>query len=407
MPSTDPSDIRILVIDKTAVLPHVRDRWRRVAEQGRFVVTLLAPREWIENGVRYRLDESRTDRLIPIAGRTLFTGAELRGVYLSGAVKAFRSSRPDVVVMMEESFAMFGLQAALLRRLFAPRAPLIFYCNLITSYSLPGYRLAPLYRWIARRVTPRAARALCVNERALAVLDASGFDVPARILFYGIDESRFVESDQQPARDAIGIEREGTTILYLGRLLELKGIDDLIDAVARRRSLRPDERLRLMIVGSGPYREQLLRRINEAGLDNVAIVREAVPIDRVPAYIAAADILVLPSRAAINEQLGRVLVEAMFMGRLVIGSTSGGIPEVIEEGGYIFRADDPDDLHDAIARAIDDPAESERRRRLGQARALQRYSTGGFVEGFVGLIGEMIGELTGRTPKSERVGKGS
>jgi glycosyltransferase involved in cell wall biosynthesis len=91
----------------------------------------------------------------------------------------------------------------------------------------------------------------------------------------------------------------------------------------------------------------------------------AVSADQMPACLAEADVLVLPSRTTPvwKEQFGRVLVEAMSCGTPVVGSDSGAIPEVIGDAGLIFAEGDAEALAACLRRLAQSP---ELRRELGE-----------------------------------------
>lgn len=387
--------VRLLVIDKTSVLESVRERWDRLGVIPGLEMTLLAPEVWVENytPLRFPADERRTYRTI--IGRALWPGKEARSFYARGMFRAFRSVRPDVVLMMEESFAMFALQTLIAQRLYAPAAKLVFYSNNITTYDSFTYRLGKLYKRIGRYVTPRFDAGLCVNDIAARVLRETGHDVLIRTLFYGVNERLFYPRDRNESRAALGLDPDDRILLYAGRLMELKGVQDLITAFDRIRSERAGEpdgtRLKLLIVGAGDYAEPLHALAAGLPCRDAVEFRDLVPIEQMPALMSAADLFVLPSRAEINEQFGRVNVEAMLCGTTIIGSTSGGIPEAIGEGGFVFRAGDIDDLADTIRRALDDPEEAERRRRAGRERGLSRYSAQAFIDGVLALCEELTG----------------
>jgi len=104
--------------------------------------------------------------------------------------------------------------------------------------------------------------------------------------------------------------------------------------------------------------------------------------EEVPAYMHLFDTMVLPSRrqGMWAEQFGRVLVEAMAAGTLVVGSTSGAIPEVIGNAGFTFRENDAHDLQQTLLRALQLP-QTERNQllQIGRERASTVYSWSTFA----------------------------
>ena len=378
--SSDP--VRLLVVDKTAVMPHIRDRWERFAHDPSIEMTLLLPSSWIENYREYHVTRSLLDRYTfsSVIGRPALKGAELRGFYRSGVSRAFREASPDVIVMMEESFSLFGLQITRAAARYAPDAPIIFYNNNIVSYDLPGFRLSRLYRAIGSYVTPRMALGLCVNARADAVLRDAGYGVPSTILFYGIDEERFPvpdESERISARRDAGLPRDRPIVLYLGRLLAGKGIETLIDAVAEAGDLAPEPPY-LLIVGSGPHEEAVRAYAAERLAGETCEIRPAIDADQVPQLLRSVDMHVLPSLPEINEQFGRVNVEAMLTGLVTVGSRTGGIPEVIGDSGLLFEPGNVSELAEILRRCFGEGADTEALRRRGRERALALYSSSAF-----------------------------
>lgn len=383
--------LRVLVIDKLSVFRNTRDRYLRLIERANIELTLLVPSRWIENAIPVAYEPADEEPFESIIGRPSLPGRELRSIYLSGMARAFRRSRPEVILMMEEAFSLFAIQTLAMRRLFAPEAPLIFYSNNIVSYEHYNYRLEPLYRAIGKFVLKHAEAGLCVNTRAESVLREANYPGIARTLFQGINERVYQPVSRRDARREIGIGQDVDLFVYAGRLLQMKGIHLLVDAFKRLAAERPERRMKLLIVGDGDYAPELRSQVEREGLSDLVEFRPTVPIASVPFYMCAATALVLPSLAEWQEQFGRVNAEAMLTESLMIGSTSGAIPAVIGEGGFIFRADDVDDLRRTMAQVLDDPEEAERRRKAGRGRALREYSFEAFADGLVDLFEELSG----------------
>jgi glycosyltransferase involved in cell wall biosynthesis len=95
-----------------------------------------------------------------------------------------------------------------------------------------------------------------------------------------------------------------------------------------------------------------------------------------PAYYRQLDVLVLPSRTRPNwkEQFGRVLVEVMACGVVVIGSDSGEIPNVIGDAGLLFPEGQVDRLRAHLGRLLGEPALRAELARRGRERVLARYT---------------------------------
>jgi glycosyltransferase involved in cell wall biosynthesis len=188
----------------------------------------------------------------------------------------------------------------------------------------------------------------------------------------GVDLGRFRSSSR-------GRSRHGGKIrcLAVARLVERKGLSDLIEALA---CLERD-RFELEILGSGPDERKLKDLAARLGVSREVIFAGSVSRSEIPGRYRDADIFTLASR---EEAFGNVFAEAMACGLPVVGSTVGGIPELIEHGknGYLVPPREPRALAAAIRLLADNPelrSEIGRRNRaqaeanLSWARVTTRY----------------------------------
>ena len=134
------------------------------------------------------------------------------------------------------------------------------------------------------------------------------------------------------------------TVLFVGRLVKIKGVEYLIEAMK-------DIDARLVIVGNGPIKEELEAKAKEAGIDCVFMGSRSH--EELKTIYASADVFAAPSITMPNgaqEGLGLVALEAMSSGVPVIGSRSGGIVEVIEneKNGLLVDEKNPVQLRKAI-----------------------------------------------------------
>ncbi len=160
---------------------------------------------------------------------------------------------------------------------------------------------------------------------------------------------------------------KGFVVGYAGRLIEAKGLMDLVEAVAKC----PAE-VRLMFVGTGPYQGDLERRVAELQLgQRVRFLPNQSPGD-LAKIMNALDVFILPSRTTPNwkEQFGRVIIEAHACGTPVIGSTSGAIPEVVGRGGLVVPERDPSALASAIQQLLNDPDKAKQMGSIGREEVM-------------------------------------
>ena len=186
----------------------------------------------------------------------------------------------------------------------------------------------------------------------------------------GVDTGRFVPLDAErrgQARRRLGVAPGETLVLSVSRLVPRKGMDRLIEAVARLAPGRPD--LRLLIAGAGRDAGRLEALVRRTGAPARLLGRVAE--DALADLYGASDLFAMLCRkrwfGLEQEGFGIVFLEAAAAGVAQIAGDSGGAAEAVEHGAGGLVVDKPDDVEavaDALAALLDDP---ERRRRLGAA----------------------------------------
>jgi glycosyltransferase involved in cell wall biosynthesis len=151
-------------------------------------------------------------------------------------------------------------------------------------------------------------------------------------------------------------------VVFVGRLAHQKGVRHLVDAAALLRTPGAS----VTLVGDGPERRELERRVAERGVADRVRILGFVPHDEVPAVLAATDVLVLPS---IYEELGSVLLEGLQAGRPIVASRTGGIPDALGDAGVLVAPGDPRALAAALDALLADPARRAKLSALARERA--------------------------------------
>ena len=369
--------MRVLIINSMFYTSAYRRCADELGVQPEIDLTVLTVDGWIMND---RLSNTETlSENAPysfIIGKALWKGKENRGFYISGLRCAFHLSQPEIIFLMEEPFSLFALQILFLKNLYSPNSKIVFFTWNNLSFSEFDYRPSVWYRMVSRWTLDRFDGALTANSDGITVLGNTGFAKPIEKIGYGVRTDRFIEHDNdrvEKLRAEIGITPDQVIIGYVGRLLRMKGLDILLEAFA---SL-DNPNLRLLIVGSGEYEQEFMEQAERLGIRDRIIHYPSVAHEDVPAYMQLINIFVLPSRRyrMWAEQFGRVLVEAMAAGAIVIGSDSGAIPEVIGNAGFVFRENNVVSLREALnnALALDSNARSQLLS-IGRERASKEYS---------------------------------
>ena len=213
------------------------------------------------------------------------------------------------------------------------------------------------------------------------------------LVYHGLDLRRF------PSRVAERAARDGSDpahpvrILSVGRLVDKKGFDDLLAALAL---LPPELAWILDVVGGGPLEGRLRRQAAALGLGGRVRWRGSLPHDRVVEHAAGADLFALASRVSAGgdrDGLPNVLMEAQLLGAACVATRVSAIPELVEHevNGLLAPPRDPAALAVALERAIADPALRARLAEAARRTVTARFS---FEDG-IGRIAAKLGSGSG------------
>jgi glycosyltransferase involved in cell wall biosynthesis len=294
---------------------------------------------------------ARVPRREQIAGievrhpRTLFLPRLAHGawgpLYAASIAPALARYRGKVDVVLGSWAYPDGFAAVIAARLLGvPCVVKLHGSDINVMAKLPGPRRQ--IAWALSR-----ARVVAVS-RALAD-EVAALGVPRdqiAIVMNGVDPTLFHVRDRAAARRELGLP-DGPLALYVGNLKPEKGVQDLAQAWERVARELPDARLAL--VGGGPLRTAL-----EAALPPRATLVGAQPLDAVPRWMAACDVLVLPSHI---EGTPNAVLEALACGRRVVASAVGGVPDLITSDtlGALVPPRNPEALAAALTLALRTP----------------------------------------------------
>jgi len=188
------------------------------------------------------------------------------------------------------------------------------------------------------------------------------------IIPYGVDLQEFKQKKSR------GIQNNLIKILHIGRLVNKKGVPDLVEVFAKINKLY--ENVELIIGGEGEEYELVHRLIENHKLNSKVKLLGALSSEKVVQLMESADIFVLNSRTSIygdKEGFPNVIIEAMAMGCAVVSTRHAGIPEAIDHGinGLLVEEKSNDQLFTNISRLIENP---DLREKLGR-EAIKKVNT--------------------------------
>lgn len=251
--------------------------------------------------------------------------------------------------------------------------------------------------WVTRRMRflipvlramIRSSDAVTANSTYTAGLIRELHDRPVERIPFGATVS--TPRDAAPARaDA----DQPFRLLFVGRLVERKGVQYLLDALA---GLSHRAEVVLDVVGDGPMRRMLERRAADAGIADLVRFHGLVPDGRLMELYAGADAFVLPAVVDSKgdvEGLGVVLIEAAAFGLPLIASEAGGIPDVVRHGesGLLVPPGEPDALASAIGTLMGEPETAARLGRQARSFVAERFSWDRIIDDLVRLYERLTG----------------
>jgi glycosyltransferase involved in cell wall biosynthesis len=205
--------------------------------------------------------------------------------------------------------------------------------NVLAKRPGPRRRMERAFRRAARIVT--VSRPLAAIAAELGAPPESIDVVPN-----GVDRTLFHPRERGEARRALGLQLDGPIVLYVGHIAAAKGALDLVQATAIAGSGLGGARL--VFVGDGKDLGECTRLAETLAVDATFVGAE--PHERIPLWLAACDLLALPSW---NEGVPNVVIEALASGRRVVATGVGGIPDVVNS--EIFGELVPPRDHQALA----------------------------------------------------------
>jgi len=204
------------------------------------------------------------------------------------------------------------------------------------------------------------------------------------------DTTQFTPAqDKKQVRARLGWPTDAIVAIYVGGLVETKGMNELAAAAAPL--LRKYLGFQLVCVGDGPCRDRMADLADHAGRKGAVVLAGNVTPYEVPLYLQASDFLVLPSY---SEGLPQAVLEAMNCGLPVVATRVGGVPEAVIDGrtGLLVDAKNVEQLHDAIERMIGDEAFRVAAGQEGLARAREVFDSERNAAKFAAALRSLVGQ---------------
>ncbi|MDJ0709276.1 MAG: glycosyltransferase family 4 protein [Woeseiaceae bacterium] len=364
----------------TVLVPHCRGAARRetlrsrdrVLEVRRFRYCPAALETLAYEGGMLSRVRSNPLRLLLLP---LFLIAQMRALWRLHREQAFDAIHAHWIIPQ-------GFSVTVLGRLGYALPPVLLTSHGGDLYALRGRFLEE----IKRRILARVDAVTVVSEAMRQYCEDKKF-APGRIdvQSMGVDlDTTFTPGDSNTPREGL---------VFVGRLVEKKGVDYLIEAMAILAPQHPE--LRLKIVGDGPLRKSLEARAVEHGVsDCIEFVGSVLNVD-VPGYLRSAALGVMPSVVAASgdqEGLGLVAVETMGCGCAVVASDLPAVRDAVIDGrtGLMAKPADAADLAAKIDRLLGDDALRQQLAAAGRRHALAHFNWKAVGASYARIINERL-----------------
>ncbi len=248
---------------------------------------------------------------------------------------------------------------------------------------------SPLARRIYTQPAPalRFEHPLVVSRRVRDILLEKGVLLQNPLVVHcGTDLSRFREIEP--------VKRTGDRLklLYAGQMTAEMGVHTAVEALGRLVAGGYGERVELTLIGSGhpDYEQRIRDQIVELGLGTHIRFADPVTREAFPGLLAVYDVLLFPS--IYEEPFARVVQEAMAAGLVVIGTSTGGTPEILEHGvnGLVFPPGDADALAAAVVRLLKTPGLAEELAAAGRRTVFERFDQEKMVDAVEGYLEKVL-----------------
>jgi glycosyltransferase involved in cell wall biosynthesis len=217
------------------------------------------------------------------------------------------------------------------------------------------------------------------------------------VLPNGVDAERFrPDLDSAPVRERLGLGRR-CALGFIGTFGPWHGVETLAEAFIRLLQRRPDlsEKISLVLIGTGPRLPAVKEMLRSAGMLGDAVLTGLVPQAEGPAYLAACDILVLPTAPNPDGSpffgSPTKLFEYMAMGRPIVATSLGQTIEVLDDSrnALLVPPSDPETMSRAFERLIEDAGLRQKLGAVARQDVLQRHTWQQHVAGLLARIREL------------------
>ncbi len=306
--------------------------------------------------------------------------------------RALGALKSQVWIIEQEPYSLSTWQILSLKKTFGVKTLLYSFQNIFKNYYPP-------FSWVEKKCLSLSDGLIVGSDSASEVWQRKGYPKDKIYILpqVGVNLDFFPPMNSNDARKKLKIPPV-MTFGFAGRLVEEKGIHVLLEAGAllkdRLKSAGKNQYFQIVIVGRGPFEGELRGLISKFSLDSIVLFVGAPVHEKMPQYLQAMDVLVLPSltRSHWREQFGHVLIEAMACEKPCLATDADPMNMIIAGSGLCFKEADAADLSLKMQLMLENPSEREQMGKTARGIVEKKYTNQVIAKKLFEISGEIEGK---------------
>lgn len=389
---------KLAIISHALVIPPFRSRWEKLAQDPNYEVHLFVPKYWEQTwfGEKkiYRTESEKVGNYFVHAMET--TDVKNWGRYLlKSFAKELKILQPNLIYIIHEEGILIHHQIYLYKKLFSPKSKVVFF-----SMNARGVPWSQSKNWLKKMVgrlmwwqVKKCTDAVLAHYPGCQVsLRTGGYQKPIYLQTQvGVDEKTFSPNAEVRLSYRQKIGADGCFVIgYCGRMVEDKGVDDLLAVFIEIAENNP--LVFLLLVGSGPMNKEIERALLDKGWVDRYLITGFIEQSDIPNYMNAMDLFVLGSKTMPHwiDTFPLVSVQAQSVGVPVLASDSASLPWQLGDSAKFFPEGNRQALKDELVNLIEDDQFRKALSLAGMKRSHEYFCHEGMTDNFKSIARQVI-----------------
>ncbi len=343
----------------------------------------------LSNNMRSHVDGNVTYIGSVSAGK-IYPNARIRVSLSRKLINELIEWKPDIIHSQCE-FSTFIIAKYIARKC---DAPIVHTYHTVyedfTHYFSPSRRVGRyMVSLFSRKLLTRTDAVVAPTDKVKELLESYGVKEPIYTAPSGLElkeiYSAIEESDRDALRTELGIQKDESVLVYLGRIAKEKNIEEILDM------LNTVEGPRLLIVGDGPYRHHVEEKVKKLKLEDRVIFTGMVSPEEVAKYYRVGDVFVSASQ---SETQGLTYIEAMACGLPILCKEDACLDEVVDNGVNGFTYSTQEEFEKELKKLLEDEAYREKMGENAADTIRKYYSTEAFAENAEHIYTDVLDQET-------------